>query len=196
MNTKVKINPDQQRLPFGGHHFPERSKAGTVTIKGSSFKEVVSKLAEHRIRNGIPLGAPKEEVTQYYAKNWPWMVMVDDNPDVSDLANDDYLAWRSWVLKYWKKPSPTILHPVEASDRWKVCESCPHAKKESWTSSKESHELDKRAFLYRRAQWAPAALKFCSLHRADLGTLSFLKDSKSYSEKATKEQSPTHCWVK
>jgi hypothetical protein len=196
MDKRTKINPDQQRQPFGGHHFPEKTKFGTTTIRSSTFKGVVDLLTDYRIQNGIPLGDPSGEVTLYYAKNWPWMVTVDENQEIIHEDNPYYNEWRAWVQSTWKRGDPKMLHKREAADRWAICEKCPYAEGQSWADTKESQELDKRAFLYRRAEWAPRKLKFCSLHKADIGTLSFLQDAKSYSAKKESEPNYDKCWIK
>lgn len=196
MAKNIKINPLQQRAPFGGHHFHENHEGEKVTIKSGTFQGVVKLLTEHRVRNGYPLGNPKEEVTRYYAENWPWMVAVDESPNEVARENKAYLFWRDWIQSIWKKPDPKMIHRREAAERWVICEKCEFCKSQEWPDTKESSETDKRAFLYRKGEWSPKKLKFCSLHRADIGTLSFLQDAKSFSNKPEDKPDKEDCWVK
>ena len=117
---RFQLNPSQMRLPFGGHHFRENG----VTLKGETFDEVVDLLNDFRLMNGTPIGNPKQEIINYYAQKFPWMVEYDLSGDEDVPEDENYVAWRSWISSVWGKPHGKFLTRKEASFRWSVCKTC------------------------------------------------------------------------
>lgn len=185
----LKLNKDQQRIPLGGHHF---SKHGT-TFRGETFQEVVSKLSDFRVANSLQLGDPEQDVLQFYATNWPYMVTSDGLSKPIDPQHD-YEKWRKWVFDTWRRPPIKFIIPSEAEERWKVCEKCPFLKKKSWPNTKEAAEVARKAFILARGMKTPEFLGFCSLHLADLPALVFVDQPKSFSGMKDGETFKD-CWV-
>ncbi len=186
----LKINKDQMRLPIGGHHFPSHGN----TFKGDTLVELVEKITEFRINNGINIGNPEQEVLTFYYKNWPYMVKEVDNTKNPDEESLRYIYWRSWIQKTWKNPPNKFASLKEASDRWTICETCPFNVKKDWDKTDESEELTRRSFLLSRGYVSPKSIGFCSLHNADIAAFSFIDAAKEFS---AKKDGGSHaaCWV-
>lgn len=184
-----KLNQDQKRLPFGGHHFYDKG----FMIKGETVKEVVGKITDYRLNNNRPIGNPEQEVLEYYALNFPWMVKKD-NEEVPK-ENESYALWRKWVQKTWTNPPKKLITTKEASFRWDVCKKCPHNKPINWPESDESTQITRKAFLLRQGMEIPEELGFCSLHNVDIGVLTFIETPKDYSEQKKDTPGYPSCWV-
>lgn len=187
----IKLNPDQQRQPIGGHHFKENGHM----LRGDTFDEVVSELATYRLNNSIPIGNPKQDVIAYYAEKFPYMVMLDEDPPEPIKRSEEYLAWRSWVWEMWKKPELRHVTTKEAAERWIECSQCPYNKSILETVTREGREVSKKAFLLRRGENIPSFVGFCACHRFDIGVASLLENPASRSEKNKDTEQPAGCWV-
>jgi hypothetical protein len=186
-----KLNSNQKRLPFGGHHFYE--KDGHM-FKGETFKEVADKLSGYRINNNIPVGDPEQEILRYYWMNFPWM--VKDVLETRPVArNEDYDSWRGWVSRIWKSPPKKLVTRKEASIRWEACKECPFNIQKSWSETDESSELSRRAMLIRKGAEVPEYIGFCSLHGWDLSIATFADAPNSISDKKKDGANPDGCWV-
>jgi hypothetical protein len=188
----LKLKEDSKRVPFGGHHYPEYG----MTFKGESFKEVAEKLTDFRLRNNIPKGDPEQEVLNFYADHWPWLVREDRDSPAPDDKHDQYFRWRDWIFRAWKKPPTKLITPKEAKDRWAACEFCPFNEQFKWDESDESAELNRRTFLLRRGIETPEYLGFCACHGSDLASFSFFEAAHEYSRKELEKKQPAACWVK
>ena len=185
----LKLKANSKRAPYGGHHYPEYG----MTFKGESYSEVVEKVRDFRLNNSIPLGNPGQDVLCFYAAHWPWLV-EEDRESVQEDPPDQFGEWRSWVQDTWKKPPLKLVTPTEARTRWKICENCPFNEQFKFEETKESAEVQRRAFLLRRGLDAPETLGFCALHRTDLGAFSYFDTPASHA-KPTGEKQPKECWV-
>ena len=186
-----KLNPHQQRLPIGGHHFTENGH----TMRGETFAEVEDKLTDYRLNNHIPLGYPGQEILVYYAENWPYMVQYDPKAKPPEMESS-YLEYRKWLNKIWKNPPVKSASVREAQDRWDICKTCPHNKLIEDESGKEFDELEKKAFLLRRGQYTPDWLGVCACHMsADLSVASFIEKPADYVEKRKDLTKPGNCWM-
>jgi hypothetical protein len=185
----LKLKENQKRQPVGGHHFTSHS----TTFKGDTFYDVVKKLRQFRLINGLPVGDPAQEVLNYYAKNWPFMVMVsEENP--TRVTKEEYVKWREWVQKTWENPPKKTITTKEAKLRWDVCLKCPFNKQFSWEGTDESAEITRRAFILRKGIEVPIGLGFCGLHSADLSVFVWIDNSKEFSSNKEEKQ-PSECWV-
>lgn len=185
----LHINPYQHRQPFGGHHFKDHG----VMFKADTFPQLLQKVKDFRINNGLPLRAPDQEILQFYAKHWPWTVISDETPSKSDGSN--FAAWRTWVSKTWNTPPIKLQTSKEAALRWDVCRKCPFNVKFDWTETPESVQIQRRSFVMRRGLPVPVELGFCTLHKADLAVFCFIDDTTKYSDKEPGKEHKD-CWVK
>ncbi len=186
----LAINRDQQRQPHGGHHFVDMG----FTVRGDTFHEVVEKVRNLRISNAIPEGNPEQEVLQYYAKFFPWMVKIAETEPKPDLPSK-YVRWRHWVHAVWKNPPKKLVTPKEASLRWEICKDCPYNTKFDWENYLESDEVSRRAFMLKAGQDTPENLQYCSCHRLDIGVASFLDKPEEFSAKPKDTFPPPKCWI-
>lgn len=187
----LNLNRSQQRLPRGGHHFSQYG----VTFRADTFPLLVEKLKDFRKVNNYQIGQPEQDILQFYAKHWPFMVESDDQ-DVIPEASTDYTEWRDWVHKVWKLPPSKFLSSAEAQDRIKVCADCPFlVDKAGWKKSEEFTEVSKRAFLLRRGMSVPDFIGYCACHRADLGSLLFIENAAHFSNRPEDREKPKECWV-
>lgn len=187
----IILNPSQQRQPIGGHHFPESK--GPV-IRGDTMAQVVKKLEEFRVINGIPLGHPEKEVLEYYAKSFPYMVIEgDDKAEAPKSEQSNRFA--HWIRTVWKNPPKKFLPEKEAERRWNICKTCPFNTKLSTDKDPESLELSRRQFILSRGMNVPKEVGFCSLHRFPIGVVCYLESPKGFSAKKTEDSDEPRCWV-
>lgn len=187
----IKLNEGQKREPIGGHHFKEKGHM----IKGETFDEVVSNLAQYRLDNSIPLGTPKMDVLKYYAAHFPFMVLIDENGKPPRDPNKDYVDWREWVWEMWRKPELRFITQKEAAERWIECSQCQHNRTLRNAESREGKEIVKKTFLLRRGENVPKFVGFCACHRLDIGIASFLEAPRQRSGKREDSEQPPQCWV-
>jgi hypothetical protein len=184
----LKLKANSKRSPYGGHHYPEYG----MTFRGDSYSEVVEKVKDHRLRNNIAMGRPEQDVLNFYAAHWPWLVEEDREAVVEDPPTQ-FSKWREWVFETWKKPPLKLVTPTEAKLRWKICETCPFNEQFKFSEDEESSEITRRSFLLRRGLSAPESMGFCGCFQADLGSFSYF-DTPADFAKPTGEK-PANCWV-
>lgn len=187
----LKLKPDSKKSPVGGHHFIEKE----TTFKGDTFVELVKKLRDFRLHNNIPVGQPDQDILEFYAAYWPWLVKEDRETPPPDPMPSQYDRWMEWIDRTWSRPPGKFITSKEAKDRWAVCEKCPFNEQFKFDETDESAQLTRRSFLLRRGLDAPAHLGFCACHNADLASFSYFDKSKDFSSRKDLEQ-PTNCWVK
>ncbi len=186
----LKINKDQMRLPFGGHHYVEDGR----TLKGDTFDEVKAQLSDYRLYNNRPIGNPGQDILKYYQVNFPWMVREDDLEVPEE--SEQFIDWRAWVQKTWKTPPKKLLTSKEASFRWDVCKTCPFNKPiESGYRQSEFDQITRKTFMLRRGAKIPKELGYCSLHRFDLSVATFIETPRDHSEKSLNDPNYPSCWV-
>lgn len=188
----IVLRKDQQRRPFGGHHYPEMG----MVVRAEKFEDLVEKVGELRIRNNHPIGRPEEEILRYYAEHYPFMVSYAGQDQKLLEEPMKYKRWRQWVQTIWRHPPKRLVTPKEASFRWEVCEKCPKNVRMDWAESDESAEITRRSFMLRAGQDSPEYLGYCSCHRADLASFSFINEPVSFSAKEKGGGQPEACWVK
>lgn len=182
-------NKESMRLPIGGHQYPSHG----IMFRGDTFNELLQKLTDFRITNGIKLGKPEQEILQHYALHWPYMVR--HIPGGADEPADDFEQWREWIQRVWAVPPKTVITPTEAKERWVKCLSCPMNKAFNWEDNEESRELERRAFLLRRGVDVPEGLGFCSCYSCDLAVAVFLEDKSGHFKQNKGTEKPGPCWV-
>ena len=187
----LKLKENSKKSPPGGHHYVEHR----VTFKGESWTEVVKKVTDFRLHNNIPQGNPSQEVLNFYADNWPWLVKEDESAPEPEPAPSQYDLWRDWIYRTWKNPPKKLVTPTEAKARWAICSTCPMNEQFKFSESSESAELTRRTFLLRRGIESSEALAFCSCHKADLASFSFFDNAKEYSRMHHPIEKPDRCWV-
>lgn len=190
----LELNKNQKRLPIGGHHFYCHS----VMFKGDTFPEVVKKMAEFRRNNNIAAGDPEQEILAHYQDKWPFMVVQSDREPKLEPP-ESYTQWRDWVFRTWKNPPKKFLGEKEATDRFVVCQSCPHfVSNPYWKKNPtpESMEVSRREFVLQRGIQADKISGFCALHLAPIGPMVFVADPKPLSQMKEGEIEPEACWVK
>lgn len=185
-----RLNPNQKRLPFGGHHFRERG----VTLKGETFDDVVELLTDFRLMNGWPVGNPSQEIINYYAEKFPWMVEYDLSGKEDEPENEHYVAWREWISSVWGKVQGKFITRKEASFRWDVCKNCPFNVGAPWPVSREATEFQRKSLLLKKGEKTPDNYCFCALHRADIGVASFLESPRELSRKDKNKSDHPGCW--
>lgn len=186
----LKLNRNQKREPFGGHHFPDHG----VTFKANSYDELVKKVEQFRANNAIPLGNPSQEILEFYAKHAPFMVLPD-NESIEIAPKSDYQDARDWIYKTWRNPPQKTVGRLEAKDRWECCKNCKFNVAFPDSPNGELDALKRRAFMLRKGEKIPDFLGFCSLHRADLGVFVFIEQAMNYSEKKKDTEVANGCWL-
>lgn len=187
----LRLNRDQLRQPHGGHQFPNSD--GRI-LTGDTFEEVVDKLKQYRTTNGIDAGDPEQEVLRHYARHWPYMVEIVDNPK-PERHSQAFYEWAYWVRGTWRKPPKKFITTKEAGDRWAVCLECPFNKEMDWEDTPEAKALAQRAYLMRRGVDVPKGLGYCALHKCDIGAMSFIATPVEFSGKDQEAENAPKCWV-
>lgn len=183
------LKKNSMKIPHGGHHF---SQCG-ITFKAETFDQLKDKVHKFRVINSLPIGKPDQDILNFYAENWPWLVeRVEDQHGNEDV---NMTGWRDWVLKTWSKPPVKTLSKAEAATRWKICEKCPFNRAIDFWETEEVKELKKKVFLLKRGIDTPSNLGFCAIHRADIGVLSILDSPEKFSSKRKKGGSYKDCWT-
>ena len=187
---RFRLRKGHKRLPFGGHHYT----ANGITAKGDTAEEVVEKIKNYRLINGIPLGDPMSELLEYYADKFPWMIEnnLDDQGEKPENAN--YVRWRGWLISQWGKPFPKTIGEVQAVDRWAICEKCEFCRPRTWENTPEAIEFERKSLLLKNARNSPKNVKFCTLHGWDIGVSSYVENPAPLSDKKDK-QDYEGCWV-
>lgn len=191
-SMRLRLNNNQKRLPFGGHHFFENSM--NHLLKGETFDDVVRQLTDLRINNNVPMGDPEQEILIFYAKNYPWMVKYDMESTGVEQLSPRYQAWRRFVYNTWNKPPQKVVSNKEAAMRQERCLSCPYNQPLDWDETDESSELTRRAFLLRRGANLSQDIGFCTLHESDLGILTLVENPESYSARNKDTPNYPGCW--
>lgn len=189
-SMKLKLNPHQKRLPFGGHHFREDG----IMLKGEAFKDVEELLRDFRLMNGRPVGNPSQDIIIYYAQKFPWMVMTDHDATPDEPEEYDYVCWRDWITSVWGKVQNKFITRKEASFRWEKCNGCPNNVGKTWKSSAEATEFERKSLLLRRGEKTPENYCYCALHRADVSVASFLESPRDLSRKLPNSAEQEGCW--
>lgn len=191
-----KIKPGQKRLPFGGHHYYQDMglHRALILVNGDTAEDVAKKLRDLRINNGIAVDDPLQDVLDYYAARFPWMVMLDRNAEEKHEATD-YAAWRAWIFKMWGRSNIKSITKKEAHLRWEACKDCPFNQQKWWDETDESAELTRKTLLLRRGHAVPQNIGYCSLHRWDLSVATFMETPDQVSEKEKDIAQPDCCWV-
>lgn len=127
----------------GGHNFPVRPD---LVMKADTIPELVAKIADYRIQNGLPPGDPIGEVTDYYAIHYPFAI---ENGDRKDRPVDDKLKHNvySWVNAMWKTPPKEHLELEDAGARVEKCLKCPFRRDVIQDLSPEGNEIRRRTYL-------------------------------------------------
>ena len=187
----IRLNRKQQRLPIGGHHYPEPG----LMIKEETFDDVVKRLRSFRLDNGVKLGNPEADVLRYYAEKFPYMVEEYWPQRTDDDVDRDYLRYAHWIRTAWQNPPKGIISSKEAEFRWDKCKTCKCNVQNRWKTGHEQEDLLRRSFMLRHGLHAPSFLGFCTCNRWDNSVAVFLSDPEGFSAKEkTAEQEPG-CWL-
>lgn len=165
-----------------------------MTIKGESVKDVAELLENYRIINGKPLGDPFQEIVDYYAKKYPWMVQKDLNPEDGDKVREEYISWRYWVAMVWGQPHKKFISRKEASMRLEVCKICPYNIEKPWDETRESTEFERKVLLLRRGEKMDEKIGYCSLHKAEISVACFYESPSGLSRKDKDKPDHPGCW--
>ena len=188
MNLRLKEN--SMRIPFGGHHFKDRA----VMFKAEAFDELVGKVRDFRIANGIKIGNPEEEILIYYAKNWPWL--VEENPEQQiTKENPRYDKWRDFIFAMKKTPIRKYANDREIRTRYETCEKCKFRKKVTPRDKDEFEALKQKVFVFCRGSMVCGMDQFCDLHQAPIPVLLAPETTKDLLPPKDGNGS-ADCWIK
>ncbi len=154
----------------------------------------MKKITDYRVNNAITVGDPKQEVLEYYLKNFPFMIDLDESTDRVNTLDEISKAWVEWVRKRWSQPPGKTITPKEAAIRWSVCLGCPHNKPFE-AVTQEQMEMERKAFLMRKGYTVPPKLGFCSLHRWVTPIQVFSEAPAAASGKLKETANHPGCWV-
>ena len=118
-----------------GWHYPDSD--GTV-IRAHTYELLLESIAEHRLRNAIPMGNPIKDVNDYACTKWPEycgktaaeMGFPDNVPGSSDLYHR-LGFWLAGMKQKTPRGGFPLVSEEKAADRARTCMGCPRAAK--WT---------------------------------------------------------------
>jgi len=188
MNLRLKEN--SMRIPFGGHHFKDRA----IMFKADSFDELVDKIRVFRIANSVKVGNPEEEILIYYAKNWPWL--VEENPEPEETKeNPRYEKWRDFIFGMKKTPIRKYANEREMRTRYETCEKCKYRKRVNPKERDEFDALKAKIFVLCRGSMICGMDQFCDLHQAPIPVLLAAETTKDLIPPKDGNGSED-CWIK
>ena len=180
----VRIKPTLCREIPGGPHFqPE----GGPLLKGESVDELVERLEEYRAANGQPEGNPVAEITQYYAKAYPWSVEQCAEAPSSPLSPRLFTRVAAWTNGLWALPPKKLLSVEDAEFRFNACLACPWRRKALPKGFPAGKETSRRLYLLRRAAEVPEGLGVCRYHGWDNSLACLLENPAA--------EGPPECWA-
>jgi hypothetical protein len=129
----LRINPDV--FPTGGWNFVDPDG---VTHNGASLKHLVERVTDFRVRRGVPVGDPFQEVTNYLCSNNPMACKdgIRKAPKPVSALNafsGQVALWMSRVYRGMLRLPDTRVSRQVAETRSAICARCPH--QQSWQSS-------------------------------------------------------------
>lgn len=187
---KFSWNQNCMRQPIGGHHFIVYRPI-TTTLRADSLDELEQELKDFRINNGFPLGDPLQDILEFYAINWPYL--VNQEPGEKEEPGIRFTLWREWIQKLWKNPPKNLCPNKIAKERWETCRNCKYHKLLPGNGTEEYSELTRRAFMLRRGLDVPTTLGYCAFHAVDLGVFTMIDHPDKFSQN-TKEYD--ECFIK
>lgn len=186
----IQLKRNSMRQPFGGHHFAEKS----ITFKAESFDDLVGKVRDFRIANGIKVGSPEEDILIYYAKNWPWLVEEDKCPPKRQ-TNERYDKWSEFILRIKKSPIRKYANDKDMRIRYETCEKCKFRKKIQARDKDEFNALKQKVFVSCRGLMICDMDQFCDLHQAPIPVLLAADSPREVLPKKDGNTAP-ECWIK
>lgn len=171
----------------GGHHYPIPDGP---EVTGESVQELVNKVIEYRVLNGLGIGDPLVEITAYYAVNYPFAVESGDREEPPKLDKLTERVYR-WVNYLWAHPPKEFVQADEAERRQKICEECRWRTDPTEDESRSHEEAERRIFLLSRGSLGPDESGRCRWHCHDNRLACLLP-----MENLDPDGSPKECWVK
>jgi len=176
-------------LPGGFHyHIPDGPTIKSESeIPEEAVKDLCDQLTAYRVNNGWPIGEPLDEITDWYAKNFPFCVENGDREtqkDPSGIAHDVIM----WTNRQWKTPPKSLTDPENAHCRAAICLKCPFRDEVDLDDSPADKEAQRRVYLISRGMLLDNEVGWCSLHRWD-NRLACLLPSPETSQTYSK------CWL-
>lgn len=116
-------------MPSGGWAYTQES-TGT-TIKARTWNELLRRIRNYRIANGIPLGPDFEETIGSdicRQQNWGEPGCREEEPPTvakRQIGTMDVVNFLK-VVKHWLFNNPTLVDAAEADRRAAICALCPH----------------------------------------------------------------------
>lgn len=171
----------------GGWHYPV---PGGPTIKGENAQDLIDKVTEYRVCNGLPIGDPKSEITAWYTIHFPFTVenCEAEEPNHPDELRDGVYAW---INDLWKNPPHEYAEPDEVVRRQDTCKKCPWRADIPKSDSRAALESERRLFLLSRGGLGPSELGVCRFAAWDNRLACMLTK-----EKIDCGECPKCCWVK
>lgn len=116
-------------VPKDGWTYVQQSTG--MTIKAKSWNELLRRIRNYRVANGIPLGPNfEEQIGEDVCRQQGWGSPICENqepPTVEkrQLGTMDVVNFLK-VLKHWLFHKPELVDPAEADRRAAICAVCPY----------------------------------------------------------------------
>jgi len=168
------------------HSFPVRQD---LTLTADTVPDLIDKIAEYRLQNGLPVGDPSIDLTAYYAMHHPFAVENGeriDAPPVGELPKRVY----AWTNGLWRNPPKNPPSTEEAPARASACVSCPFRREVGSDGSPAFKEAQRRVYLLSRGLLWLNEVGWCEFHGWDNRLAVLLRH-----EADEKIACPKECWL-
>jgi hypothetical protein len=169
----------------GGHNYPI---PGGPTVKGETVEELVDKISDYRVRNGLPVGNPMDEIITYYAEHYPWSVEEGERTHKPPIEGLDERVY-AWLNAQWRNPPKELLHQEDIQKRMDTCQQCRFRCLQALAKGPASAEAARRAFLLARGNLGPDECGFCRYFGWDNRLACLLPELKP------EKSAPKGCWL-
>jgi hypothetical protein len=118
----LRINTNHHSQPEGGWSYPapDGPSFSSDKVGAPGLKELLSKIRDYRISNGIPEGDPAHDVAMKYAVTCPWLIFEEEGE--AKVSSEQ----ERWVLQMWKSYPQPLAEVRVRDDRFEQCLKCQH----------------------------------------------------------------------
>jgi hypothetical protein len=181
----IKFKDRLAMQPAGGWHFIENG----TTFQGDTPEEVISKVSDYRVRNGIAQGDPRADLLHFVATRWPNLVTIDDGPPVTVVENPIYEHGWNWLVSLTHYTNPGDVPFQQAEEQKRICSECPLNIPYPKGDDVLKTDFERRSFLMRKGR--SSDLGFCFHHRWDNRVAVFRNRNAINAQ----PDSPPFCWM-
>lgn len=184
----------------GGFHFPQKLGSGSIIqITGSTKDELDKKVTRFRSDNGLEMGNPPVETTEYLCAKWPHYCRPSPSSEADESPKDKTLRQRTtnWLANRFSQ-SQSIKELEDesvAEERASICYGCPMNQDNKVGCPPCVVENDRMSFVLRQGRSTKVKVGGCFITGQDNEAAAFLKPEMLAYAKKYSEFLPSYCWL-